>query len=103
MMKPFEGPVVTPALPYTPDVSTVCDGWWVWSALLDLTTPLMPATFVVNQDSSCKRKDVRRDCQAPAGGGPLEEQILFSVYVHSRPDYGAWWLVMAAAQELAMH
>ncbi len=40
------------------------------------------------QESGCKRKDLRTDCRAPAGDGLLAAQMLFSVYVHSRPDYG---------------
>lgn len=41
------------------------------------------------QASGCTRRELRDECGAPASGGVLAAQLLFSVYVHARPDYSA--------------
>ena len=41
------------------------------------------------QASGCSKQELRDECRAPANGNVLAAQLLFSVYVHSRPDHSA--------------
>jgi len=49
----------------------------------------MITTHARVQASGCSKRELRDECRAPASGGVLAAQLLFSVYVHSRPDHSA--------------
>lgn len=60
----------------------------LWTRWLASAANLVPADllrFVNCTDSFVEQ--LRRMCQAPQGAGALEAQHLFTVYVHSQPDF----------------